>query len=252
MTWIAVLAFASAAELFQQGTVLFQNGHYKTAAERFAQAAEAAPKDARMWKALGVAYAAMSDYELADAPLERACKLDPSLDDACYYYGRNLYALNRFAPALSVLRKALRNDRAPWRVHLGVAQASEALGEAGQAETEFRTSVRLYEGLGAQDRGRPDFDPRLHYAVFLFRQGRLAEALPVAQTVVKQWPQFARGHFEVGRILHHQGELARAAEELERAVQGGFGAPAHLLLGRVYMRLGRTAEAEQQLKMAQP
>ncbi|HYZ85614.1 MAG TPA: tetratricopeptide repeat protein [Bryobacteraceae bacterium] len=243
------LALFSVDALYRQGTALFQSGKYAEAAELFEQASRAAPSDARVWKALGASRAAMGDYQRADEPFQQACKLDPALEDACYFYGRNLYALNRFEPALEVLRNILPRDRAPWRVYLGIAQASEALGRAKQAESAFQQAQRLYELLPANERGRPDFDPRLHYAVFLFRQGRLNDALPMAQVVTTAWPGFGRGHFEVGRILHHQGQLAPAAEELEKAVKGGAGPPAHLLLGRVYLRLGRAAEGEHHLKL---
>jgi Flp pilus assembly protein TadD len=244
-----VLAFASAAELFEQGTVLFQSGRPAEAAARFEEAAKIAPKDARIWRALGAAYAAQENYERANEPFEKACTLAPDLEDACYYYGRSLYALNQFEPALTTLRKALRRDRRPFRVHLGIAQAAEALGRSEEAESEFRKSLNLFGALPASERGRPDFSPDLHYAVFLFRQGRLDEAMKMIRSVTETWPAYGRGHFEAGRILHHQGKLEEAAAELEKAVAGGHGAAAHLLLGRIYLRLGRTSEGQRHLQL---
>jgi tetratricopeptide (TPR) repeat protein len=242
------VAMVSAAELYRQGNALFQTGNFSAAAARFEQARLLAPDEVRILKALGASYAALNDYERANEPLGRACAIDPKLEDACYFYARSLYALNRFEPAIAELRKALRSDRQPWRIHLGVAQASQGLGQGEQAEAEFRKAVSLYEAVPANDRGRADFDPRLHYAVFLFRQGRLAEALAFARVVIRTWPNFGRGHYEAGRVLQHQGKLEEAADELEESLKGGGGAPAHLLLGRIYLRLGRTVEGERHLQ----
>jgi Flp pilus assembly protein TadD len=248
---IAAALFAAlavtAAELYQQGSALFQKGQIADAAARFEQARQLAPNDARIAKALGVSHAALGDYERAHEPLERACALDSQLADACYFYGRNLYALNRFGPALVILKKVLRSDAKPWRVHLAIAQSLEGLGQGDSAEADYRKAVALFETLPANERGRPDFDPRVHYATYLYRQGRLPEALRVAEQVTAAWPDYGRGHFEVGRILHQEGKLEEAAAALEKAVRRGHGAPAHLLLGRVYLRLGRSEEAQRHL-----
>jgi Flp pilus assembly protein TadD len=242
---VALAAFAlSAVELYEQGTALFQSGKLAEAAQRFEEASRLAPKNARIWKALGVSYAATADYERANGPLHQACNLDPSLDDACYYYGRNLYAMNRFEPALAALNRSLRATRYPWRVHLALGQAYEGLANPRQAEPAFRKAISLFEGLSANMRGRPEFDPRVHYALFLYRQARLDEALKVAQQASNDWPDYGKAHFELGRILYQQGKLEAAAGSLEKAVRYGAGAPAHLLLGQIYRRLGRTKEAE--------
>jgi tetratricopeptide (TPR) repeat protein len=100
----------------------------------------------------------------------------------------------------------------------------------------------------ANVRGKPDFDPRFHYAIFLFRQGRLEESLRMARMVAKSWPEFGSAHYEIARILQHQDQLGEAVEELEKAIKGGAGTPAHLLLGRIFLRMGRTEEAERHLK----
>jgi Flp pilus assembly protein TadD len=245
---VTLLAFAlSAAELYQQGTASFQKGNVAEAAQRFEEASRLAPTDARIWKALGASYASLGDYERANEPFTQACKLDASLEDACYYLGRNLYALNRFEPALTALNKGVRATRHPWRVHLGIAQAYEGLGDARQSEPAYRKAVTVFEALPSTARGLPDFDPRVHFSTFLYRQGRLEEALGVAQKAATDWPRYGRAHFEVGRVLYQQGKLDAAAAALENAVKNEGGAAAHLLLGQVYLRLGRAEEAQTHL-----
>jgi Flp pilus assembly protein TadD len=248
---LALGLFAS-PDLYEQGSALFRSGRFAEAAAVFEKAVNASPKDARLWKAVGASYAAMADYERANEPFSRACSLDPSLEDACYYYGCNLYALNRFEPAIGPLRQALRIQKRPWRVHLTLAQSSEALGRVEEAEAQFLKSISIYQKLSSGERGNPDFDPRLHYGVFLFRHARLDDAISSIQVVTQDWPAFARGHYELGRLLEHTGKLNEARQEMERAVQGGFGGPAHLLLGRLYLRLGQPEEAQKHLRLAEP
>ena len=241
------LMLASADDLYRQGIDAFQAGRHDAAIVALTEASKAAPRNAQTWKALGVVHASRSDYEHADQPFERACSLAPDLTDACYYYGRNLYAMNRFEPALAALRKALPKDGRPWRVHLGIAQALEALGRDAEAAKEFDAAVGGWTGSPRDARGTADFDPRMHQAVFLFRQGRAAEALAPARAAVAEFPSAARPRFELGRVLYQLGELENAAAELEKAVAYGYGSPAHLLLGKTYLRLGRAADAEKHL-----
>lgn len=250
MAAVLLLMLASADELYRRGVEAFQSGRHDAAIESLAQAAKLAPKNAQIWKVLGVVHASREDYERAAEPFERACKLAPNLVDACYFEGRNLYALNRFEPALASLRKALPTDRRPWRVHLGIAQALEALGRAGESEPQFLAAVRLYESAPETQRGSADFDPRLHYAVFLFRQGRIQEALKPAHAATATHPNSGRARFELGRLLYQEGDLRESASELEKAVSLGFGQAARLMLGKVYLRLGRTEDARKQLDRA--
>jgi Flp pilus assembly protein TadD len=81
---VCAVAIVSAAELYRQGSTLFQSGRFSEPAARFEQARRLAPDDARILKALGTSYAASSDYQRANEPFDRACAIDPRLEDACY------------------------------------------------------------------------------------------------------------------------------------------------------------------------
>lgn len=232
-----LMLLATADKLYQQGVDLFQRGEHDRAIAALESAAKLRPKDAQTWKALGVVHAAREDYEGARKPFESACALEPKLEDACYFHGRNLYALNLFQPAVEVLKKSLAQDSKPWRVRLGIAQAEEALGRASDAEADFRSAINEYSKAVASLRGRPEFDPRLHYAVFLFRQGRTEAALSPARASVSDYPRSGRAHFEVGRILYQLGNLAEAHASLVRAVELNAGEPAVLLLRKLETRL---------------
>lgn len=227
MTAVALALLALAADTaednYRRGVQAFERGQTQEAIPLLREAAKLAPNNAQVWKVLGVVYASLEDFEQAAGPFERACLLEPKLVDACYYHGRNLYALNRFEPSLRVLRMALPGDRAPWRVHLGIAQALEALGQAADAERQFLTAIQQMQTP------RADFDPRMHYAVFLFRQGRIQDAVAPAEAAVAAHPDGARAHFELGRLHYQLGNLGEAVRRLERAATLGYPAASPLL-----------------------
>ncbi|HET8546461.1 MAG TPA: tetratricopeptide repeat protein [Bryobacteraceae bacterium] len=240
--WLLLAAAAStdAKAAYDAGVAAFQKRDFATAERQLRRAVEADARHAAAWKALGVVHAAQEDYAGADIPFQKACELDTRLEDACYYYGRNAFALNRFELSLEAMRKALRHDSRPWRVHLGMAQALEGLGRASEAEEQYRRSIQLM----AQPPSAPDYDPRLHYSVFLYRQARLEQALAAIRPVTADYPRAARPQVELGRTLLQLGRLDDAARALEQAITvEPKSSQGHLLLGRIYARLGDPEKA---------
>jgi Tfp pilus assembly protein PilF len=245
MTLVVLLAFQSVLNSpdYQRGVEFIQKGQFAAAIPLLIRAAEARPRDARTWKALGVAYAAQRLYELAEPPFGRACTLDSKLDDACYYYGRALYALNRFETSVQVLQRAVENDPKSWKIHLGIAQALEALGQAEEAEEEFKRTLSLSQNK--------DPGPGAAYALFLVRQGRFEEASGPAEEVLKRFPESAEAHIQLGRTLLERGKVADAIPHFERAVAiEPASAQAHLLLAKAYVRAGRLPEAQPHFEAA--
>lgn len=176
-----------------------------------AQHAEA-PKDAAAWRALGIKWAREANYLEAEEPFRRACELDPKLPDACYFWARVLYALDRFEPSLAALKK-LPPDA---RTVLAMAQAEEALGRAREAEAHFKQAG----------------DP-VKYGLFLFRQGRL----PEAEAVLERDPRTAEAWWQLGRVRYQLGKLAAARTALERSLAlDPNQEPARLLLSKIKAR----------------
>jgi tetratricopeptide (TPR) repeat protein len=222
---------------YQRGIALVEKGQPQAAVPLLTRAAEASPRDARNWKALGVAYAAQKLYNVAESPFQRACELDPSLDDACYYYGRALYALNRFEGSLQVLAHAAGRDPKSWKIHLGIAQALEALGRPEEALNEFTKTLALSQNS--------DPKPGVAYGLFLIRQGRMQDAIAPLDEVLKRFPSSAEAHIHLGRALLEQGKTAGAIGHFAIAVTiDPTSAQAHLLLAKGYVRAGRASEAQ--------
>ena len=89
----AILALALASD-YDDAVALIERGRHDKAVPLLIRAAGARPGDAQTWKTLGVAYAAQNQYLLAEPAFRRACAINSGLEDACYYHGRTLYALD--------------------------------------------------------------------------------------------------------------------------------------------------------------
>jgi tetratricopeptide (TPR) repeat protein len=200
------------------------------------------PADAAKWKALGVTHAAHGDYAGAEEPFHRACLLDPKLPDACLYFGRTLYLLDRFEDAINVLRAALVNDPRNGQIYRIDAMALEASGKMAEAEAAFRQAISLDKNSA------PDENPAIDYGVFLYRLGRAEAALDPLQAAVESHPDSARAQLELGCVLLALDRVPQAAAHLERATAlNPSGARGHLLLGKAYQRMGKSELARKEL-----
>lgn len=228
---------------YRQGVALIEKGQIQAAIAPLRRAVRAAPQNAQAWKALGVAYASLGEYDTAREPFQQACERNSKLEDACYFLARALYATNRFEASLEALAKALAVDKRPYRVRLAMAQSQEALGRAAEAESNFRAAIALG--------GAGDDKPGVAYGVFLIRQGRVEESIPPLETVLKRFPDSAAANLEMGRALYQLNRLNKAIELLERAVKlDPASAQAHLLLSRAYFEAGRDTEGQRESELA--
>jgi len=225
---LLLLAPPAAEQAYRQGVSLFEAGRAAQAIPLLEQAAKLDPKNAQYWKALGVAHASLEDYRGSLEAFRQACTLDSKLLDACYYAGRAYYASDQYEKALDPLDKALQIDAVKARAETAIGQCQEALGNAAEAEKRFRSALARNDSANQQ--------ARLAYARFLVRQGRPAEAVPVAEAA--QRPETPDSRYELGLALSQCDRLPEAAAALERALQlNPQHEPAQVLLAKVRARL---------------
>ena len=200
-------------------------------------------RNAAAWMAAGAESATRGDYLHAEESFHRACLLNPKLPDACLYFGRTLYLLDRFAEAIGVLRNALESGPpATAETYRILALSLEALGKSAEAESAFLDAVKLDRNLALNE------DPAIDYGVFLYRQGRAQAALAPLQAAVKRHPDAARAQLELGCVLLALDRVDDAAAHLARAASlEPAVARAHLLLAKAYQRLGKTELAAKEL-----
>jgi tetratricopeptide (TPR) repeat protein len=219
---LALLLLFWQGDAYQRGVAAFEQGRPAEALPLLQAATTAEPQNAQAWKALGVLYASQGDTRAAVDPFARACSLNGRLLDACYYHGRALYTLNRFAEALPSLEKALAAASAKAMPETAIGECLEGLGRRDEAEKRFLAAIARRDGF--EDRARTA------YARFL---------LPIVRA-----PNSSEAHYQLGRALQQLDRLPAALPHLERAVTLDPRRPAaRLLLARVLRRLGRPADA---------
>lgn len=153
-----------------------------------------------------------------------------------------VYAANGlWTEARSAFQNAARlNPREPL-APLYVAVATQELGERDEA-------LRLYRQITQQFPAFPQGFYRL--GDLALRAGAVDEAQAAFEKLIVLAPQEWRGHAGLGEVKLRQGDAAAAANLLERALALDRNAkPAHHLLGTAYQRLGRTNDAQRELRL---
>jgi Flp pilus assembly protein TadD len=164
------------------------------------------------------------------------------------------YWIDKDPPAaIYWLREAVRLNPADGEAHLVLAAALQQSGALAEAARERELAERLTSGFDSRaSRAGKDTVPRnlerLHDA--LERSTPRVSAI-LTSSGQRDQIELARHHLEAGRRALDR-ELGQEAEqELRRALYlSPYSAEAHLLLGRLYLRSGRPAQAIQAFKIA--
>ena len=184
----------------------------------------------------------------------QASQTDP--DDSDYFFNLGYaYAVDRDLPAaIYWLREAVRRQPADGDAHHVLGLSLQQAGATAEAQRERELAERLssrYE----KAKGRPsggELVPRglERLKDYIERPGAGVDST-IASTGQRDQADLATFHLEAGRRAFAR-EADRTAEaELRRALYlSPYLAEAHLLLGRVHLRGGRTAEAIQAFKIA--
>ena len=230
------------------GLAHYRQGRNQEARPLLERAAHLAPSNASVWKALGTSQVAVNDLQGAAVSLGKACALAPAEGDSCYLHGRTLYTLGRYEEAREPFDRSLRaaapEDLA--KVHRAMALNFEELRLPQDAERHFRDAVRYYRtSTGVVE------DPRVGYGAFLIRRGRALEALDLLRPAVAASHDSPRAHAELGRALLDLDRPEAALAALQRAVELDPNRWAvRMVLGKVYLRLGRTEEGEREIRIS--
>jgi tetratricopeptide (TPR) repeat protein len=228
---LLALALLAQAGHCEAGAELFRKGDW-AGAQRQVRAALEQRSTPYCEKVMGVLYAAAQEYRKAEPHFAKACAEAPQEIDACYFWARALYSLDRFEESLRALERA-EGATLEWKLRTARGQAWDALGNEG-AEGELR---RAMEAKKKDPRPPGEVDPLLALGSFLYRQGRGTEALTLLENATG-YERVAPYHYQLGKALLSEGQLERAVQALLRAVELQPAYPeAHGLLSRAYERL---------------
>jgi tetratricopeptide (TPR) repeat protein len=248
----------ASANLFA-GLTEFDLGDVKAALPYLKRAQELDPSRPASLLALGKAYVALREFELANQAYRKAIALDSSLAEAWYGAGvtdRSLAEelLNRAAregkskidstdsrvqqylnEALRALSRAIELDPDSARTHLIMAESLSDAGRIAEAIPEYQKALKLDPGLEAGYLG---------VATEYWKQSQFNEALPFLKHVLLKSPKDPEANGIMADILEHNGDSAGATQYAQIALEGNPNLiETRVVLARVYL-------AKQQPKLA--
>jgi serine/threonine protein kinase len=135
-----------------------------------------------------------------------------------YLRGIDLYSLNDFSAAIAMLEKAtaLEPNYAPAWAQLGRAYTTNASLQSGgrehygKAQAAFEKAIALNPTL---------VEPRIYMANLLTDTGGVEQAVPLLRSVLKDSPNNAEAHWELGYAYRFAGMLNESIAECEKARQ---------------------------------
>ena len=181
----------------------------------------------------------------------KAAEGDPDDPDVLFNLGY-AYALDRDPQAaIYWLREALRRNPADAEAHIVLAFALEGAGSTVEAARERELAAQLsskYKDVAARA-PVPRGLERIRQEPDVAKAGGVGQAL--LSTAQRDQENVAQFYLERARRLFAAEQDREALAELKRAVfLSPYEAEAHLLIGRIYLRSGRSAEAIDALKIS--
>ena len=184
----------------------------------------------------------------------QASELDPSDGDLFFNLGYSYWLDKDPKGAIYWLREAVRRDPGDGDAHFVLGVALQQSGSTAEATRERELASRLSSKYADWVARATGGDPvprgleRLHEELRPSR-ARVDNILTTAGQ--RDQEKLAAFHLDAGRRAFEREADREAIEELRRALfLSPYRAEAHLLLGRLYLRGGRPAEAVEALKIA--
>ncbi len=149
--------------------------------------------------------------------------------------GQVLAAQSRLTEARSELEEGLRSQPRDGEYHSEYAVVLERLGR------KTKPALSTLSPFGLAPKSGPECITS--YAMFLFRDGKLDQAIPEFEAALKYNPNHPEAHYHLGRALYVKGDYEGAKAHYLETARLDPKAPVHSGLGAAYFRLGQTSEA---------
>jgi tetratricopeptide (TPR) repeat protein/TolB-like protein len=184
----------------------------------------------------------------------QASELDPSDGDLFFNLGYAYWFDKDPKATIYWLREAVRRDPGDGDAHFILGVALQQTGATSEASRERELAARLSSKYGGWEKAAGGGDPvprgleRLHEELMPAR-AKVDSLITTAGQ--RDQESLATFHLDAGRRAFDREADREAIQELRRALYlSPYLAEAHLLLGRLYLRGGRPAEAVEALKIS--
>lgn len=237
-----LLATAASQQLFQSGAKQFTAHQFAAARNSFTQVIKLDSKNARAYRALGMADLELKDYEAAYHAWLQAAALDPKDEKSRYFLGRLFYEANLVNEAAAWLREALELAPNDFRARTYLGLCAEALGMN-------QTGVQLYrKAIGdSEAQHKPYAEAYLSLGDYLRKHGKETEALLVLERGARKSPE-AHELTALGEVLARNGQRDRAEQAFRQAIALDSKLPEpHYRLALLLRSLGQTEESRKEM-----
>ncbi len=191
-------------------------------------------------------YLALAHSQLSQLTFERLRANRAGLARTQQMMGEAMAAAGNRDAAEKHFRAALAARPDLHDVHLALGQFYLTAGDYVKAEAEFRGEAALAPASAAV---------AFRLGSVLANRGRLAEAISELQRSLRLAPDMPETSLELGKAQAAVGNLPAAEEALQRVLVAEpssiLAETAHLQLSQIYRRLGRTADADRELRSLQ-
>ena len=210
------------------------------------RAAERAGMDtAYFHQVLGIAYYNVHQYVLFQQQMEKSIALAPADYKPHFYRGRYLESVrNDFAAALGDFAVASRLNPAHGESWYYQGYCLEAGGRRREARSAYETAIKCVEEKH-QRFSLPD-----QGMARLLTEEAPGQALEFARRAVELEPEVDSNHLILAKIYERLGQFAEAKEELQTAERlDPINAAPRFMLARIYSKAGDKKAAEAELEM---
>ena len=149
-------------------------------------------------------------YPAAYAHYRRATEIYPNYYDAWAGRGRMAGELGDLSESVADARRSVAIFPTYENGWFTAAFCAERRGDFAEAESDYREGVRLCP---------KSYPLAYHWAVFLWRRGRLDESVTAFSRVLELEPDMALNHEDLGRVYASRGWSEKAEEEWDDAVE---------------------------------
>jgi tetratricopeptide (TPR) repeat protein len=183
----------------------------------------------------------------AEETLKRAAARAPADAEIPYHLGRIYYQQGRHAEAADAFRRATAIDPGAYAAWDNLGLASEALGNMAEAQQHYLKALKLVY------KDHPHYDTvYANFADLLIRLGNFQQAFDLAAEAAQRNTGEPRNFFLAGKALLQRGASDASVRWFSQAIRLNPDYPEpHYLLSQAYRKLGRTEDADRELKAFQ-
>jgi TolB-like protein/tetratricopeptide (TPR) repeat protein len=172
------------------------------------------------YAAMGLSYFIWGKFEEAAASSRKAIELDPDDFIAYWTLGRIHFSSGEHEQALAQFQRVIDIKPGFYAAYADLAQTLECLKRLPEAEAAEQRLLELLPNYLLQN--PDDARARIFYAATLAKLGRSEDAMREGTAALELSPGDPMMLYNCACLYTHLGELDRALDALERAVEGGY------------------------------